>query len=59
MTYSPVVAPRQVELLVSPLSGTIGAPIDTRSLPDDHDAEGATPGPVARQASGTGAVAGQ
>ncbi len=46
MTYSPVVAPRQVELLVSPLSGTIGAAIDGLFLPDGHD--------VARQARSTG-----
>jgi len=38
MTHSPVVAPRQVELLVSPMSGTIGAAIDHLFPPEGHDA---------------------
>ena len=53
MTHSPVVAPRQVELLVSPLSGTVGATIETLFLPDGYDGEGA-----ARRARTTKALAG-
>ena len=59
MTHSPVVAPRQVELLVSPLSGTIGATIDGQFLPDYHDGAGADPGPDVRQARSTRPVGGQ
>jgi hypothetical protein len=53
MTHSPVVAPRQVELLVSSLSGTIGATTDTAFRPGVHDTAGPT------QTRSSGAVTGR
>ena len=59
MTHSPVVAPRQVGLLVSPLSGTIGATIDGMLRPEHHGAECAGSGPPARPARSTNAMTGR
>ncbi len=59
MTHSPVVAPRQVELLVSSLSGTIGATIDSLFVPVVRDGATTGPGYGARRSWSTKAVAGQ